>query len=147
MVNGSLLRLVVSSLQGVLEGADVPDVGDCMNVSKGLRAEGLGWITWEPIRRGSTAIILIILIVHDEELLVFGVKKPSLVSVLGTFIRRAGDDAGVGLVGHIVNGKTVLVVSITDIMAKVFLVWTFVLKALSIVDVTILRRTARASRL
>lgn len=64
-------------------------------------------------------------------------------SVLNTFVRGAGDDAGVSLVGHVVDGKTIFVVSVTDIAAKVFCVWTLVLQALSIVHITVLGSTAR----
>lgn len=64
-------------------------------------------------------------------------------SVLNAFVRSAGDDASVGLVGYIIDGKTVLVVSVANIAAKVFCVWAFIPQALSVVDVTILGSTAR----
>lgn len=64
-------------------------------------------------------------------------------SVLDTFVRSTGDDAGVGLVGYIVDGKTIFVVSVADITAKEFRVRAPVLQALSIMNVTILSSTAR----
>lgn len=67
-------------------------------------------------------------------------------SVLDTFVRSAGDDFGFGLVGYVVDGKTVLVVSVADIAAKVFRVWALVPQALSIMHITILGSAARGSR-
>lgn len=64
-------------------------------------------------------------------------------SVLDTFVRGAGDDASVGLVGYVVDGKTILVISVADIAAKEFRVRAPVLQALSIVNVTVLSSTAR----
>lgn len=113
-----------------LEGANVPDVGDR-----------------EPVGRKSASTILIVLIVHEEEFLVFSVKEPSLMSVLGAFVGSAGDDAGISLVGYVVDGETVLVVCVTDIVAKEFRVRALVLKALGIVNITILGSTPRAGRL
>lgn len=65
-------------------------------------------------------------------------------SILDTFVRSTGDDAGVSLVGYVVDGKTILVIPVADIAAKEFRVRAPVLQALSIVNVTVLSGTARS---
>lgn len=62
-------RLVVASLLGVLEVANVPDEGRSMTV--GTR---------------SASIILIVLVIQDEPLLVLLVQNPALVSVGGALV-------------------------------------------------------------
>lgn len=65
--------------------------------------------------------------------------------ILDTFVRSAGDDFGVDLVGYVIDGETILVVSVADIAAKVFRVWALVPQALSIMHITILSSAARGS--
>ena len=47
-------------------------------------------------------------------------------------VRSAGDDGGVGFVGDVVDGKTVFVVAVADVMTKVALVGTAVSDALGL---------------
>lgn len=64
--------------------------------------------------------------------------------VLCTFVRSSGDNGRILLVGHVIDCERVLVVSVTDIAAKIFCVRALILEALSIVDVAVLRSTAWA---
>lgn len=62
--------------------------------------------------------------------------------VLCALVRGSGDDGRILLVGHVINCERVLVVSVTDIVAKIFCVGTLILEALSIMNVAVLRSTA-----
>lgn len=90
MVDGDLARLVVSGLLGFGEIPDVPDV--CHGEAVGRRAN---------------AVVLVVLVVQDEELLVLGVENPSLVGVACTGVAGTGDYGSILLVGHVVACKEV----------------------------------------
>lgn len=53
-------------------------------------------------------------------------------------VRSSGDNARILLVGHVIDRECVLVVSVTDIVAKIFCVGALILEALSIMDVAVL---------
>lgn len=129
VVDGGDGSLVETSLLGVLEVTDVPDVGHRVLVLS--RAVGTE---------------LINLVIHDEKLLPLSVEDPTLVSVGSTLVAGNGDDARVGLVGDIVDGEGILVVAIADVMAQVLLMRAPVNEALSIVDVAIVAVAAEQGR-
>jgi hypothetical protein len=87
VVDGDAGVLVVASLLGVLEVTDVPD-------ERGGVAVGAG----------AAAVNLVVLVIHDEELLVLGVENPALMGVGGTLVAGYGDEGWVLLVGDIVDG-------------------------------------------
>lgn len=87
VVDGLAGSLVVTGLLGVLEVADVPDKGGSVTVGT-----------------GAAAVVLIVLVVKDEELLVLGVEDPALVGVGGALVAGDGDELGVLLVSDIVDG-------------------------------------------
>jgi hypothetical protein len=134
VVDGAGSGLVVTSVLGLLKVGDVPDVGDRETVLGG-RVGGSA---------GRVDLTLVELIVHDKVSLPHRVEDPALVGVGCTDVRSARDDlAGVGtvLVGHIVNGESVLVVAITDIAAKVFLIRSAVHNALSVCGFELAQRS------
>lgn len=122
--------LVVASLLGPLEVADVPDEGGGLAVG--------GW---------ATLLLLIELVVHDQVLLVVGVEDPTLVSVGGAFVGGNGDDFGERFVSQIVDGEGILVVAVADLTTKVLGVGATVDEALSVVNVAVLGSTSRAGDL
>lgn len=80
-------------------------------------------------------LALVKLVIHDDVRLPHRVGHPSLVSVRGSNVGGARDDlAGVGaiLVGNVVYGQGVLVVTIADVTAEVLLVGAAVDDALGI---------------
>lgn len=140
VVDGAGGRLVVAGVLGLLQAGDVPDVGD--------RETILGWRVGCSTR--GVDLTLVKLVVHNEVSLPHRVEDPALVSVRCTDVRSTRDDlAGFGtvLVGDIVDGEGVLVVTVADIAAKVLLVGAAVNNALSIVGVAVLRRAASLVRL
>ena len=125
VVDGAGGGLVVTGVLGLLKVGDVPDVGDRETVL-GRRVGG---------GAGGVDLTLVKLIVHDKVSLPHGVENPALVSVRGTDVGSARDDlSGVGtvLVGHVVDGESILVVAVADVTAKVLLVRSAVHNALSI---------------
>ena len=94
MVDGRAGSLVVPRLLGVLEVTNVPDKGG--GAAVGARA---------------ATVKLVVLVVHDKPLLVLRVEDPALVSVGSTLISGDGDELGVLLVGDVVDGLSMLVVS------------------------------------
>jgi len=125
VVDGAGGGLVVTGVLGLLKVGDVPDVGDRETVLGG-RVGGSA---------GRVDLTLVKLIVHDKVSLPHGVENPALVGVRGTDVGSARDDlSGVGtvLVGHIVDGESVLVVAVADVTAEVLLVRSAVHNALSI---------------
>lgn len=60
-----------------------------------------------------------------------------------TLVRGARNDVGLVLVGNIVDGQSVLVVTVADITAEVLLIRATVDKALSIVNVAVTGGTTR----
>jgi hypothetical protein len=125
VVDGAGSGLVVTSVLGLLKVGDVPDVGDRETVLGGRVGSSAGRVD----------LTLVKLVVHDKVGLPHGVEDPALVGVRCTDVGSARDDlSGVRtvLVGHIVDGEGVLIVSIADITSKVFLVRSAVNNALSI---------------
>lgn len=84
-------RLVVAGLLGVLKIANVPNEGGRVPVG-----------TW------AAAVNLIILIVHDEPLLILSVEHPALVSIGGALVGGNRNKRWFLLVGDIVNGLSVI---------------------------------------
>jgi len=70
VIDGGAGPLVVASLLGLLEVADVPDVGD------GAAVGG-----------GTTLLDFIVFVVHDQPFLVLSIENPALVGVGGSFVR------------------------------------------------------------
>lgn len=118
--------LVVAGLLGVLEVRDVPDVGDGVTLST-----------------EANAVVLIVLVVEEQVVLVLGVEDPALVGVRGALVRDAGDDRGVRLVRHVVDGQGVLVVAVADVGTLVLRVGAPVDQALGVVDVAVLGGATR----
>jgi hypothetical protein len=87
VVDGLAGSLVVAGLLGVLEVTNIPDEGGGVAVGS-----------------GATAVVLVVLVVQDEELLVLGVENPALVGVGGTLVAGDGDELGVLLVSDVVDG-------------------------------------------
>jgi hypothetical protein len=123
--------LVVAGDLGGFEVLDVPNVGDSKTIlSGGSDSSAVG-----------VDLALVELIVHDEMGLPVLVGDPALVGVRGAGVGSAGDDgssADTLLVGDIVDGQSVLVVTVADITSVVLLVGTTVHNALSIVGVAVL---------
>jgi hypothetical protein len=123
VVDGSSLASIVSSVLGVLEVANVENVGG---------GETLG-------HRTNLGITLIELIVHEEILLPCLVVYNTLVNVLSA--REVCNGNNVAeiplLVGHIVDGQRIFIVAVTDILSVVSLVWTPVHKTFSIMNVPV----------
>ena len=84
VVNSLSQALVVTSLLGRLERADVPDVRDGV---------AFGGVT--------DLVSLIGLVVGDEELLPVGVKDPALMGIARPHVRSVRDDRDVLLVGDV----------------------------------------------
>ena len=125
VVDGAGGGLIVTGVLGLLEVGDVPDVCDRETVLGGRVGGSAGGVDFTLVK----------LIVHDKVGLPHGVEDPALVGVRCTDVGSARDDlSGVGavLVGHIVDGESVLVVTVADITAEVFLVGSAVNNALSI---------------
>ena len=98
---------------------------------------------------GSSRFFLIVLVVHESELLPFGVDDPPLVGIGSARVGRARNDrrcfAGFSvLVGSIIDGQRVFVVAVADVTTVVFLVRAAVNDTLRVVDVSILGSTSRA---
>lgn len=84
VVNTLVGTLVKSGLLGVLEITDIPDVGD------GVAVGG-----------GAGKLVLVVLVVHEEPLLVVDIVNPALVGEGGAFVGDSGDDGDIALVGNI----------------------------------------------
>lgn len=114
-----------------------------------------------PFSCRSSTLLLVELVVQYKVFLVLSVENPPLVGVRGTLVRNAGDHLQCVLASHpkavdwwayrggrlvcdIIDGKTVLVVSVADITALVSGVWATVYETLGIVNVTVLRRASRS---
>lgn len=121
VIDSVLGGLEQARLLGVAEIGDIPDVGDS-----------------EPVGCGSNAVILVVLVVHDQEALIVRIEDPALVGVGGALVASARDDGGVSLIGDVVDREGVLVVTVADINSTVALIRAAVLEALRIVDVSIL---------
>jgi hypothetical protein len=121
-------RSVKPSLLWLLQRRNIPDVGD-----------GVSWNT------GPNFVILVVFIIEEEIMLIFRVENLALMGVGSTLIGCNGQDLGVLLVCNVVDGKSVLVVAITDFFAQVLGVGTLVRQALSIVDIPVGRSTSGAS--
>jgi hypothetical protein len=123
--------LVVAGDLGGFEVLDVPDVRDCETVlGGGSDSSAVG-----------VDLALVELVIHDEMGLPVLVGDPALVSVRGAGVGSAGNDgtsADTLLVGDVVDGQGVLVVTVADITSVVLLVRTTVHDALSVVSVAIL---------
>lgn len=109
MIHPAIRRLVENRIFRVLQVANVPDISN--------RVPVLGW---------ADGVSLVVLVVQQEVFLVQGVEHPALVGVGCTVVRSAGDDGGVSFVGDVVDGETVFVVAVADVMTKVALVGTAV---------------------
>lgn len=149
VIDAVSLAAVVASLLRSLKRSDIPEVGD--------------WVTTSSRTGG---INLIVLVVEDEVLLPLGVGDPTLVGVCicyqslfmlsmrgkisqrtaSTLVRGARNDVGLVLVGDIVDGQSVFVVTVADITAEVLLIRATVDEALSIVDVTVTSGATRGGR-
>lgn len=125
VIDGLDRGLEETSLLWCAEVADVPDIGD-----------------WESVSGRSAPILLIVLIVEEKVLLVVGVEDRALVRVGRPSVAGPGDDGGSSLVGDIVDGEGVLVVTIADVTASVAGVRSAVDQALGIVDIAVTRGTA-----
>jgi hypothetical protein len=136
VVNGAGCGLVVTGHGGLFEVLDVPDVGHRKPVLSGRVDSGAVRVD----------LALVELIVHDEMGLPHGIQNPTLMSVRGSDIGSARDDrtsvTETLLVGDIVDGQGILVVTVTDITAVVLLVGATVHDALSVVCVAVLASTA-----
>ena len=64
-----------------------------------------------------------------------------LVGVFGGVVLRSGDHDDVVLVLHIHDGEGVLVISEADLVSLIRGVWSMVVQALHIMDVTIITKT------
>lgn len=84
MVDTAPQTLVVARLLGLLEGRNVPDVGDGV-----------------PVSAQAGGVVLVVLVVEDQILLPLGVEHPALVGVGGAFVGSVGDDADVLFVGYV----------------------------------------------
>lgn len=115
VVNSSHRGLVKTSVLGSFEGGDVPNVGHGVAVCCG--ADGL---------------FLIVLVVHKEVLLPVLVQNPALMGVGSAFVGSTRDDLGGVLVGYVVDGEGVLIVTVANVTAFVFLVWAMVDQALGL---------------
>lgn len=124
MVNALGLALPQTGVERLLQVGDIEDVG------------GGGIIAaW----RGVVNLIKLIIQQHVGHAVV---KEPSLMGICESFIADLGDDGGVLLVGHVVDGEGVLVVAEADFLAAVGPVRTAVDNALRIVDVAVVGRAA-----
>lgn len=112
---------VVSCLLRGTEVSDVPDVRD-----------------WESVCSQSGAVVLVVLVVHDQVLLPVLVKDAPLVGVRCSLVGGDGDDAGIRPVGHVVDGEGVLVVPVADVSALEFLVGASIHETLGIVHIAVL---------
>jgi hypothetical protein len=132
--------LVVAGDLGGFEVLDIPNVGDSETfLSGGSDSSAVG-----------VDLALIELVVHDEMGLPVLVGDPALVGVRGAGVGSAGDDgssADTLLVGDVVDGQSVLVVTVADITSVVLLVRTTVHDALSVVSVAVLGRATLNVRL
>lgn len=106
VVDGTGSASEVATVEGVLQVADVEDVG--------------GWQTLSG-RQWSICITLIELVVEEDVLLPCVVVHDTLVSILDTRVSGARDDVRdvAGLVSDIVDGERVLVVAVANISAVV----------------------------
>lgn len=128
VVDGTSPALVESGQLWTLQVANVKDVGCRQAVgSRALRA-----------------VTLIKLIVEHDEFLVHLVEDDTLVDVFRAQVGCAGDEGSgiAGFIGCVVDGDSVLVVSVADITALVPRIWTSVDQALSIVNVSVPSRTS-----
>lgn len=71
-------------------------------------------------------------------MLVQGVEYDALVGVCCTFVAGVGQDDGSFLVGYVVDGEGVLIVSVADLTACELCIRAAVDEALCVVDVAIL---------
>jgi hypothetical protein len=132
VVDGLLLGLVQTCIDWLFEIADVKDVGHR-----------------ELISSRSGAVSLVELIVKDNVFLPVAIENSTLVGVLSTDIRGARDDTRsilAGLVSHVVDGESILVIAIADIASEVALVGATVDEALGIVHIAVLTCAARGCR-
>mmetsp|Transcript_15153 Transcript_15153/g.43085 ORF Transcript_15153/g.43085 Transcript_15153/m.43085 type:complete len:236 (+) Transcript_15153:45-752(+) len=110
---------------GILQVLNVPDEGASTAT---LHVTGV-------IEGGS--VLLIQLIVHEEAARVG--REPSLVGVLVTLVRGAGEEHHVGLIRDVNDGEGVLVVVEGDLLALVLLVGSVVHDDLRVVRVAVVR--------
>lgn len=124
--------LVVAGDDGLLKVLDVPNVGHGETILGGtVDSSAVG-----------VDLALVKLIVHDDVSLPVGVENPTLMGVGSSDVGCARDD-GTGvtetlLVGDVVDGQCVLVVTVADVTAVVLLVRSTVDNALSVVSVAVL---------
>jgi hypothetical protein len=129
VVDGASSASVVPGVHGVLEIADVEDVG--------------GWQTLG--HRANLGVTLIKLVVHEEVLLVHFVVDNTLMDVLSTGEGCYRDDVGgvANLVRCVVDGDGVFVVAVADVTAFVPLVRATVDQTFGVMDISITSCTAR----
>jgi len=130
VVDGASPTGVVSGVHGVLEIANVEDVGG---------RQTLG-------HRADLGVTLVELVVHEEVLLVHLVVDNTLVNVLSTGEGCDRDDVGsvADLVRCVIDGDGVLVVAVADVTAFIPFVRATVHQTFGIMDISITSCTARA---
>lgn len=130
MIDGTGLTGVVTGVYGLLKVADVKDVSG---------GKTLG-------HRADLGITLVELVVEEDVLLPRLVVDDALVDVLSAGVVADGDDVGdvAGLVGDIVDGQRVFVVTVADISAVVAGIGATVDEALGVMDVAVAGSAAGA---
>jgi hypothetical protein len=124
--------LVVAGDDGLLKVLDVPNVGHSETIFGGtVNSSAVG-----------VDLALVKLIVHDDVSLPVGVENPTLMGVGSSDVGCARDDGTsvteTLLVGDVVDGQGVLVVTVADVTAVVLLVRSTVDNALSVMSVAVL---------
>jgi hypothetical protein len=125
VINTFSSRLVDTGLLRCLERRDVPNIRD--------RVAGCTW---------TDLVVLIVLVVEEEILLVFGIENYALMCVCGTFIRSDGENDRGLLISYVVDSQGVLVVAIANFAAFKLLIRPMIDETLRIMDIAVLRCTS-----
>jgi len=115
VIDTTVCSFVNTGLLWLLEGRDIPDIRHRVTVLC-----------------GTCSILLINLVIKNEKALVEGVEDPSLVSIASSGVRCSGDNLGCFLVGYVVDGKGIFIVTIADIFTIVFGIWSTVYDTLGL---------------
>lgn len=127
VINSVLRGLVNSRLLRIPQIPDVPDVGGGVAIVQTII---LSTIRNRPSSQSLQETHLIVLIIHNQILLIIGIQHPALMRISRTLITRPRNNFGILLIRNIINRERILVVSVANIDALVTPIRSFVFQTL-----------------